>query len=281
MKVLVTGHLGFVGVGIVKVLLEHGHQVVGFDRLVPAANTDHPNFQQVKGDITDLESIQSAIKGCDAVVHAAIGTRVAVKDAGEYNFNDQSLDYSNLLPFRINVSGTFNLFEVARQAGISQVVNISSAAVVFHQLIDRDDNHVHSYQLTAGTPPNYRGYYGMNKYLQEQIGEYFAREYHQSVITLRPWWVVDGPAYQNRMGIDLTRDVHPLTPAGLVCRYDLGELIHLALQHAEIEYDIFYPVAGPNCERYFDVAHLQSSLGWKPRYSFLELAQTWRGAQAA
>ena len=72
-----------------------------------------------------------------------------------------------------------------------------------------------------------------------------------------------------------------MAPAGLVCRYDLGELVNLAMQHPEINYGIFYPVTGPNCERYFDVAPLQSKLGWVPRYSFQELAQTWVGAKAA
>jgi hypothetical protein len=100
-----------------------------------------------------------------------------------------------------------------------------------------------------------------------------------SVITLRPWWIVDGPENCNRYGVDLTLDTHPLTPAGLICRYDLGEIIHLALQRADINYDIFYPVTGPDSEQYFDTTHLEDVLGWKPHYDFHELAHTWKGKQ--
>ena len=281
MKILVTGNLGYCGIGIVKVLLEHGCQVTGFDRASPEDWVHRSNFQQVQGDITDLTAILPAMQGCDAVVHAAIGTRVLEEEFQPYSLPrlpDRKIDYSNLLPFHINVTGTFLIFEAARQTGIHQIVNLSSAAVVFHHVIDREDGSVHEYRLEANSPPNFRGYYGMNKHLQEQIGGFYAREYELSTITLRPWWVVDGPANRNRMGIDLTEDVHPLTPAGLVCRYDLGEAVWLALEHPEIRYDVFYPVAGPNCDRYFDVEHLERTLGWKPRYNFQELAQTWRGA---
>lgn len=277
MKVLVTGNLGYSGIGITGVLLEHGYHVIGFDKAKIDLPINHPEFEQVKGDITQVESILPALEGCQAVVHAAIGTRVLEADLREYKLEGKRADYSQILPFHINVAGTFNLFEAIRQMGIRQVVNISSAAVVFHHIVDRNDGSIHKYRLTAETPLNYRGYYGFNKHLQEQIGQFYAREGDLSVITLRPWWIVDGPKNSNRYGVDLTLDTHPLTPAGLICRYDLGEIVYQSLQHPEIRYDILYPVTGPGSELYFDTDHLQDVLGWKPRYDFQELATTWKG----
>ncbi len=279
MKVMVTGNLGFVGVGMVSTLLEHGYTVVGFDRQPAPDQPAAPNFRQITGDITNLEALQAALDGCTAVVHSAIGTRVRDVDVLEYGLAREKIDNTNLLPFRINVDGTYNLFEVARQIGIRQVVNISSAAVVYDHIIDRSGQ-IQDYRVTADSPPNFRSHYGLTKCLQEQIGDFYAREHDFSVITLRPWWVVDGPAHKNRLGVDLTLDVHPLSPAGLCCRSDVGEMVHLALLRPDIRTDVFYPVTGPNSERYFDMAHAEQVLGWRPRYRFEELAHTWQGARA-
>jgi nucleoside-diphosphate-sugar epimerase len=279
MKVLVTGNLGFVGLGIVSALLDHGYTVVGFDRQAAADSAEQPNFQQIAGDITNVDGLRAAMEGCEAVVHSAIGTRVRDVDVRDYGLAREKIDNTNLLPFRVNVNGTYNVFEVARQLGLRQVVNISSAAVVYDHIINRSGV-VQNYQVTADSPPNFRSHYGLTKYLQEQIGDFYAREHGFSVLTLRPWWVVDGLTNLNRLGVDLVHDVHPLTPAGLCCRTDVGEMVHLALQRPDLKTDVFYPVTGPGSERYFDLAHNEQVLGWRPRYRFESLAETWVGARA-
>ena len=185
----------------------------------------------------------------------------------------RTIEYGNILFYRTAVYGSFNVFETARQIGIHQVVNMSSAAVVFHQIIDRADGSVHECMVDADTPPCDNGFYGFTKHIQEQIAEFYAREYDMSVVTFRPWWVVDGPTCRNRYGVSLTEDTHPLSPAGLVCRYDLGEACRLALDRPDIRYDVFYPVAGPRSEHYFDVEHIQRELGWQPHHTFEELAR--------
>jgi nucleoside-diphosphate-sugar epimerase len=275
MKILVTGHLGYCGVGIVEVLLNYGHQVVGFDRSTSKLSKERDKLREVQGDITNLENLVAAMVGCQAVVHAAVGTRVRDQDAEDYSFVKlpaRSIAYDHILPYHINVTGSFYIFETARQLGVRQIVNLSSAAVVFHHIVDREDGNIRQFQLRGDTPPNFRGFYGLNKHLQEQIGAFFARVYELSVVTFRPWWAVDGPTYTNRYGVDLSQDTHPLSPVGLVCRYDLGEAVQRALERPDIQYDVFYPVSGPCSERYFDVEHVQRELSWYPRYTFEELA---------
>ena len=276
MKIMVTGSRGYVGKGIVQTLLEHGHQVVGFNRSLTEGHRDSEDFREVQGDIADIATLFPAMEECDAVIHSAIGSlrrQQNVKDYKPLSLPGRDSEIGNILFYRTAVYGSFNVFEAARQIGVQQVVNMSSAAVVFHHIIDQADGSVHEFKVDADTPVCANGFYGFTKDIQEQIAEFYAREYEMSVVTLRPWWVVDGPTSRNRYGVSLTEDTHPLSPAGLVCRYDLGEACHLALEHSDIQYDVFYPVAGPMSERYFDVEHIQRELGWQPRYTFQDLAR--------
>ena len=75
MKVLVTGALGNIGSHTVTALLEEGHDVVAFDLESPKARKLaarlEPRVHVRWGDITDPDSIRSALDGVDAVVHLA------------------------------------------------------------------------------------------------------------------------------------------------------------------------------------------------------------------
>jgi dihydroflavonol-4-reductase len=77
-RVLVTGATGFVGSHTVVALHRDGHELRLLAR-TPAravsqlteAGIDPATVEVVQGDITDAESVQDALNGCDAVVHAA------------------------------------------------------------------------------------------------------------------------------------------------------------------------------------------------------------------
>ena len=78
MKVLVTGGTGFVGSHTVRTLLADGHEVRVLARtpskvapLMEKMGVDPDIVEVVAGDITDVESVEAAVAGCDAVVHAA------------------------------------------------------------------------------------------------------------------------------------------------------------------------------------------------------------------
>ncbi|MGW8744023.1 NAD-dependent epimerase/dehydratase family protein [Streptomyces sp. NPDC055794] len=75
MRVLVTGHAGFIGSHVVTALREHGHEPVGYDvRADPAA------------DVRDPAAVAKALTGVDAVCHQAamVGLGNGVADAAEY-----------------------------------------------------------------------------------------------------------------------------------------------------------------------------------------------------
>ena len=70
MKALVTGGGGFLGKAIVLKLLERGYQVRSFSR------SDYPELRKLgvdvmRGDISDAESVDSAVEGNDVVFHVA------------------------------------------------------------------------------------------------------------------------------------------------------------------------------------------------------------------
>src|SRR6185312_14734076 len=75
MKVLLTGALGNIGLSTMEALLVEGHEVVAFDlesrraRKLAAAFDGRAQF--VWGDITRPESIATALRGVDAVIHLA------------------------------------------------------------------------------------------------------------------------------------------------------------------------------------------------------------------
>ena len=113
MKVLVTGGSGFIGSHVVDRLLAHGHDPRVYD-LVTSSHHDPHAVEQVKGDLVDQESLRSAIRGCDAVVHCA-----AVSDV-----NKVLLDPA--LAEMVNAGGTRAVLEAARLEDVARIVYAST-----------------------------------------------------------------------------------------------------------------------------------------------------------
>jgi dTDP-glucose 4,6-dehydratase len=125
-RLLITGGAGFIGSNFVKhVLAEHpDEQVVVLDKLTYAGNLDNlqdvwddPRFSFIKGDICDLQAVQKAMQGCQAVVNFAAETHV-----------DRSIGGAGAF-VRTDILGTHVLLEVAREQGVERYVQISTDEV--------------------------------------------------------------------------------------------------------------------------------------------------------
>lgn len=120
---LVTGGAGFIGSNLCEVLLDKGYKVRCLDDLSNGnqANVDlfidNPNYTFIKGDIRDLDTCMKACEGVDYVLNQAAWGSVP-----------RSIEMP-LLYEEINIRGTLNMMEAARQNGVKKFVYASSSSV--------------------------------------------------------------------------------------------------------------------------------------------------------
>ena len=112
MTVLVTGATGFIGNALVQKLLLQKTKLRVFIR---DENRIAPDVQKIIGDITDLKSCKKACDGIDIVFHCA-GV------LGGWKKPDTLL-------WDVNVQGTKNMLEAARESGVKRFIHVSSCGV--------------------------------------------------------------------------------------------------------------------------------------------------------
>lgn len=121
MKVLVTGHLGYIGVVLVPMLQKRGHEVVGLDsdlfrRCTFGPETQISKVPNIRKDIRDVQLSDIQGKGFEACLHLA-GLS-----------NDPLGDYKPELTYDINHKASVKLAELCKQAGVNRWVFSSSCS---------------------------------------------------------------------------------------------------------------------------------------------------------
>lgn len=116
---LVTGGAGFIGTNIVKRLIADGHHVRVVDNYIGGKMEDRfvDGVEYVEGDIRNLDTVMSTMKGVDGVFHLAAVPRVTYSVEHPVETNEH------------NVTGTVNVLEAARKSGVRRVVFSSSSSV--------------------------------------------------------------------------------------------------------------------------------------------------------
>jgi nucleoside-diphosphate-sugar epimerase len=146
--VLVTGASGLLGSELVKQLLAAGKHVRAMYHRTKAVDLDHPNLEQVQGDILDVTGLGEIMKGVDELYHCA----------GLVSFtpgNAQQL-------YKINVEGTSNIVNAALDEGIKKMLHVSSVASLGRM---RENELVHEGMQWTKATSNSK--YGHSKYLGE------------------------------------------------------------------------------------------------------------------
>ncbi|RCW77364.1 SDR family oxidoreductase [Saliterribacillus persicus] len=122
-KFLITGGAGFVGSNLAEFLLGHGFEIKVLDDL---SNGQKGNIEELKlkydfefieGDIRDFNICVDAVKGVDYILHQAAWGSVP-----------RSIRMP-LIYDEVNVHGTLNMLEAAKEEGVKKIVYASSSSV--------------------------------------------------------------------------------------------------------------------------------------------------------
>ena len=120
---LVTGGAGFIGSNLCEAILDMGYQARCLDDLSTGKYEniepfmENSGFTFIKGDIRSLETCMEAARGVDFVLNQAAWGSVP-----------RSIEMP-LLYEEINIRGTLNMMEAARQNGVKKFVYASSSSV--------------------------------------------------------------------------------------------------------------------------------------------------------
>jgi UDP-glucose 4-epimerase len=172
MRALVTGGAGFIGSHLVETLLDRGDEVTVVDDLstgrrenLAGALSRGAGLHEV--DIRDAQRTQSVLAGArpDIVFHLA--AQIDVRKSIE----DPAWDAG------INVVGTINLLEAARDAGVKRVVNTSTGGAIYGE--------ADVVPTPESVAPRPMAAYGQSKFCAEAYCGWAERLYGLSSVTLR------------------------------------------------------------------------------------------------
>lgn len=174
-KFLVTGGAGFIGSNIVEELLNRGCTVRVLDNFSTGKRENLKQFNKdielIEGDIRSYHIVQQAVKGIDVILHQAALPSVprSIKDPITSN--------------EVNVVGTLNILEAAKENGVKRVVYASSSSVY------GDNPELPKHE---GMMPNPLSPYAVSKLAGEKYCQVFSKLYGIETVILR-YFNVFGP----------------------------------------------------------------------------------------
>lgn len=237
--VLVTGMSGIIG-GIAGRDLARDHDVRALNR------RPVEGFETVTADITDLDAIRPAFVDVDTVVHMA--AYLGPDD-------DQQLE--------TNVRGTYNVFEAAREAGVSRIVFGSSGSTM--HAYENDEPFLAMTEarladipqpnpvLTHLDPPRPDNVYGAVKIFGESLGRSFVEQHGISVICIRLGRVraEDRPANSREASVYLSHR-------------DAAQVVRRCVEAPDsVMFDVVFGVSD-NFTRFRDLEHAKEVVGYEP-----------------
>jgi farnesol dehydrogenase len=116
MKIFISGATGFIGSSLALNLAQKGHTIHALYRSNAKSEIlKHPNIKLFKGDILDMDSLNTAIKDCSYVFHAAAYTSIWTKDPSEI--------------YHLNIDGAVNVIKASVNAGVKRIIVTSTAGI--------------------------------------------------------------------------------------------------------------------------------------------------------
>jgi UDP-glucuronate 4-epimerase len=279
---LITGGAGFIGSHLVDKLLAEGWRVTVVDNFDPfyepqrkrqniAAHVGRPEFRLLEADIRDFDALRTGLReSYDVIVHLAAraGVRPSIQDPIGYQ--------------EVNVRGTQNLLELARERGIERFVFASSSSVygVNPNVPWREDDPV----LLPISP------YASTKVSSELLGHVYSHLYGIRFIALR-LFTVYGP--RQRPDLAIHKFARAMRNGGAVTLYgdgstrrdytyvgDIIEGIRAAMDFDGSRYEVINLGSGRPVRLQEMVEALEGAMGQRARIERLaeqpgDVPQTW------
>lgn len=305
---LVTGGAGFIGSNLCEAILDMGYIVRCLDDLSTGRQEyvdmfiNHPNYTFMRGDIRNLDTCLYATKGVDCILHHAAWGSVP-----------RSIELP-LLYEEINIRGTLNMMEAARQNGVNKFVYASSSSVygdnsMLPKKEGQEGELLSPYALTKRVNEEYgklyTELYGLDTYglryfnvfgrRQDPEGAYAAvipKYIRQLMRDERP--TINGDGKQSRDFTYVDNVIEANLRACQAPHVSAGQVFNVACGGREYLIEIYYmlcialgkyiePIFGP--ERAGDIRHSSADiskarelLGYEPEYDFakgLDIAIDW------
>lgn len=305
---LVTGGAGFIGSNLCESILKMGYKVRCLDNLSTGKqeNVDlfinNPNYQFIKGDISDLDVCMNACEGVDYVLNEAAWGSVP-------RSIEMPLYYE-----QVNIRGTLNMMEAARQKGVKKFVYASSSSVygdhpVLPKKEGQEGNLLSPYALTKRVDEEYGKLYHKLYNLDTYGLRYFnvfgrRQDPHGAYAAVIPKFIkmllndeqptINGDGKQSRDFTYIENVIEANLKACLASSDAAGQAFNVAYGGREYLIDIYYMLAkalGKNIEPHFgpdragdikhsnaDISKARELLGYDPEYDFdrgLNEAITW------
>ncbi|MFD1607121.1 SDR family oxidoreductase [Oceanobacillus luteolus] len=169
-RFLVTGSAGFIGSNLVEAILNLGYEVRGLDNFSTGKKENveefinNPDYEFIEGDITDLDTCMRACENIDFVLHQAAWGSVP-----------RSIEMP-LFYEEVNIRGTLNMMEAAKQNNVKKFVYASSSSVY------GDEPHL---PKKEGIEGNLLSPYALTKRVAEEYGKLYTKLYGLDTYGLR------------------------------------------------------------------------------------------------
>jgi len=176
-KYLVTGGAGFIGSNIVEALLKLGHEVRVLDNFATGKRENilpllkDSKLSMIEGDLRSFHIVRAAVKGVDYILHQGALPSVPRSINDPITSND------------VNILGTLNILEAAKEFGVKRVVLASSSSIYGNsETLPKEET----------MPVNPMSPYALTKYAQERYCQIFYQLYGLETVALR-YFNVFGP----------------------------------------------------------------------------------------
>ena len=190
-QIFITGGAGFIANTLIRRLVDNNKIIIfdNFHRDTFSGSDlkDNQNIEVIKGDVLDYEHVKKSMEGSDIVVHAAgiAGIDTVINNP--------------VLTGRVNVIGTANVLEAAKENNVSDRLIDFSTSEVFGSMAFKSSE---TDSTVAGSAGEARWTYAVSKLAGEHLAHAYHKQFNLPCVTVRPFNVY-GPGQTGEGAIQI------------------------------------------------------------------------------